>query len=117
MNHYTLRFDSEPNAEATADRLGYLDDDGELKSLGHEGAVDIVGQAIIPGSYDAEGQEIKPPTIVSGFFVNLSICRPFVNLSICRPLAKSLQPYVVPYGSGGRVFAGTIPDGNAWPPR
>ena len=108
MNHYTLRFPDEPNAEATADRLGYLDDDGELKSLGHEGAVDIVGQAIIPGSYDAEGQEIKPPTIVSGFFV---------NLSICRPLAKSLQPYVVPYGSGGRVFAGTIPDDNAWPPR
>ncbi|NBW17138.1 MAG: hypothetical protein EBR82_55090 [Caulobacteraceae bacterium] len=108
MNHYTLRFPDELNAEATADRLGYLDDNDELKSLGHEGAIDVVGQAMIPGTYDVEGKEINPPTIISGFFV---------NLSICRPLAKSLQQYVVLYGSGGRVFAGTIPDDNAWPPR
>jgi len=43
MNHYTLRFPDEPKAEATADRMGYLDDDGEFKGLGHNGALDIIG--------------------------------------------------------------------------
>lgn len=108
MNHYTLRFPDELGAEATADKMGYLDENGELRNLGHEGAIDVIGQVAIPGTYDDEGNEIKPPTIVSGFFV---------NLSISPPLPANLVPFVVPYGRGGRVFAGTIPDDNAWPPK
>ena len=107
MIHYTLRFDSEPNAEATADRMGYLDDDGEIKSLGHNGALDIIGTATIPGTYDEQGDELSPPIPLPGFFV---------NLAIPGPLPRTLASFRVPYGSGGRIFAGTEPEPGAWPP-
>ena len=107
MNHYTLRFNSESTAEITADRMGYLDDDGNLKSLGHDGALDIIGIATIPGTYDEQGDELSPPVVLPGFFV---------NLAIPGPLPRTLAPFRVPYGSGGRIFAGTEPEPGAWPP-
>ncbi len=107
MNYYTLRFPDEPNAEATADRMGYLDDDGNLRSLGHNGALDVIGQAVISGSYDADGNELTPPVILPGYYV---------NLALPGPLPAALASFRVPYGSGGRVFAGTEPDPDAWPP-
>ncbi|MFZ4567372.1 MAG: hypothetical protein ACOYMY_13010 [Prochlorococcaceae cyanobacterium] len=107
MNHYTLRFDSEPKAEATADRMGYIDDDGEFKGLGHNGALDIIGTATVPGTYDEDGNELTPPTPLPGFFV---------NLAIPGPLSRTLAPFRTPYGSGGRIFAGTEPEPGAWPP-
>ena len=107
MRHYTLRFPDEPKAEATADRMGYLNDDGELVSLGHKGALDIIGEVTIPGTYDADGDELTPPTPLPGFFV---------NLAIPGRLPPALLPCQVPYGSGGRIFAGTEPDPTAWPP-
>ncbi|NBW21258.1 MAG: hypothetical protein EBR82_76180 [Caulobacteraceae bacterium] len=107
MNHYTLRFPDEPNAEATADRLGYLDDDGEIKSLGHDGALDIIGEVTIPGTYDEHGDELSPPAPLSGFYV---------NLALPTALPRTLAPFKVPYGSGGRIFAGTEPEPGAWPP-
>ena len=106
MNHYTLRFPDEPKAEATADRMGYLNDDGELVSLGHKGALDIIGEVTIPGTYDEQGNEITPPTPLPGFYVNCAL----------PVLPRSLRFFSVPYGSGGRVFAGTEPDADAWPP-
>ena len=107
MRHYTLRFNSESTAEITADRMGYLDDDGEIKSLGHNGALDIIGIATIPGTYDEHGDELSPPTTLPGFYV---------NLAIPGPLPRALASFRVPYGSGGRIFAGTEPDPDAWPP-
>jgi len=107
MRHYTLHFDSEPNAESVADRLGYLDDDGNLRSLGHEGALDIIGEVMLPGTYDADGNELTPPTPLPGFYV---------NLAIPGPLPRTLAPFRGPYGSGGRIFAGTEPEPGAWPP-
>jgi hypothetical protein len=107
MRHYTLRFDSEPKAEATADRMGYLDDDGEFKGLGHKGALDIIGEVTIPGTYDEDGDELTPPTPLPGFYV---------NLAIPGPLPRTLAPFRTAYGSGGRIFAGTEPDPTAWPP-
>jgi len=107
MNHYTLRFPDEPKAEATADRMGYLDDDGEIKSLGHKGALDIIGTATVPGTYDEQGNEITPPIVLPGFYV---------NLAIPGPLSRALAPFRTAYGSGGRIFAGTEPDPTAWPP-
>jgi hypothetical protein len=107
MRHYTLRFDSEPKAEATADRMGYLDDDGEFKGLGHNGALDIIGTATVPGTYDADGNELTPPTPLPGFYV---------NLALPTALPRTLAPFRVAYGSGGRIFAGTEPDPGAWPP-
>jgi hypothetical protein len=107
MNLFTLRFDSEPRAEATADRMGCLDDDGNLRSLGHDGALDVIGQAIVSGTYDADGNELTPPVILPGFYV---------NMALPGPLPRALASFRVPYGSGGRVFAGTDPDPGAWPP-
>jgi hypothetical protein len=107
MNYYTLRFDSEPNAEAAADRLGYLDDDGNLRSLGHDGALDIIGQATIPGTYDADGNDLTPAIVLPGFYT---------NLALPGPLPRALASFRVPYGSGGRIFAGTDPEPGAWPP-
>jgi hypothetical protein len=108
MNHYTLCFETEARAESVADRLNYLDDDGNLRSLGHDGALDVIGQAVISGSYDADGNELTPPVILPGYYV---------NLALPGPLPRALASFRVPYGSGGRIFAGTEPDPDpdAWP--
>jgi hypothetical protein len=87
--------------------MGYLDDDGEFKGLGHNGALDIIGEVVLPGTYDEQGNELTPPTPLPGFYV---------NLAIPGPLSRALAPFRVAYGSGGRIFAGTEPDPTAWPP-
>jgi hypothetical protein len=107
MRHYTLRFPDHQAAHDAAGGAGYLDDDGELVSLGHKGALDIIGEVTIPGTYDADGNELTPPTPEPGFFV---------NLTIPGPLPRTLAPFRTPYGSGGRIFAGTAPEPGAWPP-
>lgn len=107
MNHYTLRFPDEPRAASVADRMGYLDDDGNLRSLGHDGALDVIGQAIVSGTYDADGNELSHPVVLPGFYA---------NLALPGPLPRALASFRVPYGSGGRVFAGSYPDPDAWPP-
>lgn len=106
MKYYTLRFDSELQATTLADRLGYLDDEGNLISLGHAGAIHQIGTATIPGIYNSNGDELSPPKQVSGFFVNIAI----------ENLPAALVRYQVPYGSGGNIFAGTMMDEGAWPP-
>jgi len=106
MRHYTLRFPDHQAAHDAAGGAGYLDDDGELVSLGHKGALDIIGEVTIPGTYDEDGNEITPPTPLPGFYVNCAL----------PVLPRSLRFFSVPYGSGGRVFAGTEPDADAWPP-
>jgi hypothetical protein len=109
MNHYTLRFPDHQAAHDAAGGAGYLDDDGELVSLGHKGALDIIGEVTIPGTYDADGNELTPATPLPGFYV---------NLAIPGPLPPALLPFQVAYGSGGNVFAGTehevLP--GTWPP-
>ena len=107
MNHYTLRFPDHQAAHDAAGGAGYLDDVGELVPLGLKGALDIIGQATLPGTYDEQGNEITPPIVLPGFYV---------NLAIPGPLSRTLAPFKVPYGSGGRIFAGTEPDPTAWPP-
>lgn len=109
MNHYTLRFPDESGAEAAADRMDYLDDDGNLKSLGHNGDVMIIGQAIVQATYDEEGNQLSPPVVLPGFFV---------NLAIPGPLPRTLAPFRVPYGSGCIVFTGTEDkvEPGTWPP-
>lgn len=105
-NYYTLRFSDELNAMNVADRLGYLDDDGELISLGHAGAIQEIGVVFVPGTYDANGNELVPAVQLSGFFVNIA----------ADHLPSGLAKYQVPYGSGGNIFAGTKMDKGAWPP-
>jgi hypothetical protein len=107
MNHYTLRFPDEPGAEATADRMGYLDDDGNLKSLGRNVNIMIIGEAVVQATYDEEGNLLSPPVVLPGFYV---------NLRIPGQLPPALAPFRVPYGSGGNVYGGTEPEPGAWPP-
>jgi hypothetical protein len=106
MRHYTLRFPDEQAARDAAGGVGYLDDDGELVSLGHKGALDIIGEVVLPGTYDDDGNELTPPVILPGYYV---------NLALPGPLPRALASFRVPYGSGGRIFAGTDPDPDAWP--
>ncbi len=106
MKHYTLRFPDEQAARDAADGIGYLDDDCEPVTLGHKGALDIIGEVTIPGTYDADGNELTPPTLLPGFYVNCAL----------PVLPRALRPHAVPYGSGGRVFAGTETEPGAWPP-
>ena len=106
MRHYTLRFPDHQAAHDAASVAGYLDDDGEMVSLGHKGALDIIGEVVMPGTYDADGNEITPPTPLPGFYVNCAL----------PVLPRALRPHAVSYGSGGRVFAGTEPEPDAWPP-
>ena len=115
MSHFfTLRFNSEQEALATAEALRLLPPEEELPETMVCNHPNLFGQAQLildvrrPGTYDDNGDEITPPVPVPGVFVNLVLNRPI--------LPSALRPYRVPYGSGGRVFAGTEPEPGAWPP-
>jgi len=107
MNHYTLLFPDEETARAAAASLGYLDDDGEPLPLGHKGAMDVIGDAMVPATYGADGSELSPSAVLPGFYVNLAL----------PDLPDRLVCYTVNYGSGGRIFAGTEIEPGAWPPK
>jgi hypothetical protein len=109
MNFYTLRFPSEAEADAVAKRLGYLNDEGELIPLGHNGdIIDIGMDVVVPATYDDDGKQLTPPIPVPGYFI---------NLALPGPLPRSLAPYRVLYGSGGVTFsAQQDPEPGAWPP-
>ena len=110
MGLFTLRFPDRPTAEAAAKQLGFWNHEEDcLNTSGQSqdpetGAVygwfiDEIGQnpVIGPGTYDEEGNEITPPTIAHGFYVNIT-----------GRLPAPAMAYTVPYGSGGRLFAGTV---------
>lgn len=112
---FTLRFASEAEALATAESLRLLPDgEEELPETlvcdhpGLFGQAQLILDVQVPGTYDENGDEITPPVPVPGVFVNLVLGR--------SVLPSALRRYRVPYGSGGRVFAGTEPEPGAWPP-
>jgi hypothetical protein len=45
------------------------------------------------------GEVLEPPTFKPGYYVNAT-----------GELPEAVSAYLVPYGSGGRVFAGTEPE-------
>jgi len=117
MSHYfTLRFDSEQEALATAEALRLLPpEEEEMRDLlvisqpGLFGQAQLITDVVVPGTYDPEtGEELTPPVPVPGAFVNVILNRVI--------LPSALRPYRVPYGSGGVCWAGTEPEPNAWPP-
>jgi len=112
---FTLRFNSEAEALATAEAMRLLlHGDEQLPetlvcdSPGLFGQAQLITDVTVPGAYDENGAEITPPVPVPGVFVNLVLSR--------AVLPPALRRYRVPYGSGGRVFAGTEPEPGAWPP-
>jgi hypothetical protein len=110
MALFTLRFQDRPTAEAAAKALNFWDDDAdELRTSGQsvdpDGTpfgwhIDEIGQdpIITPGEYDENGDELSPPVRAEGYFVNVT-----------GQLPEPALAYVVPYGSAGRVYAGTVP--------
>ena len=114
---YTLRFPDEHQALQAAEALALLDDTSddlpEMLVISEfngrlSGQAQLITDVTIPGTYDADGNELTPPRPVPGVFVNLVLSR-----AILHPY---LAPFRVPYGSGGVTFAGTEPEPGAWPP-
>lgn len=125
---YTLHFDTEAEAFATAESLGLLPystmiingrevhfQPDELPGnivISHPGIfgqAQAITDAQVPGTYDPEtGEELSPPRPIPGVFLNVCLSR--------NALPSDLRLRRVPYGSGGQVFAGTEPDPQAWPP-
>jgi hypothetical protein len=110
MPLYTLQFPDRATAEAAAKSLGFWDDDAdELRTSGQSidpetgapfgWAIDDIGQdpVISPGTYDEDGNELTPPTRATGYFVNVT-----------GQLPEPALAYTVPYGSAGRLYAGTV---------
>jgi hypothetical protein len=111
MALYTLRFDDYDQAKAAATQLGFWNtEEDRLNTSGQSRredgsvfgwAIDEIGQdpPIAPGTYDEDGNELVPPTRADGYFVNVT-----------GELPPGAEGFVVPYGSAGRLFAGTQPE-------
>lgn len=116
MSHYfTLKFDSEQEALATAEALRLLPpEEEEMRDLlvisqpGLFGQAQLITDVTVPGTYDPEGNELTPPVPIDGVFLNV-----ILNRNI---LPYDLRRRRVPYGSAGQVWAGTEPEDGAWPP-
>jgi len=117
MSHYfTLHFNSEAEALATAEALRLLPpEEEEMRDLlvisqpGLFGQAQVITDVVVPGTYDPEtGEERMPPIPVPGVFLNVVLNRPI--------LPSDLRRRRVPYGSAGQVWSGTEPALGAWPP-
>lgn len=94
MIYITLRFPDRPTAITLAKSLGYWDDENDqLRTSGQVQRTD--GTA-----YSWGIDEIGQVEDQDGWWANI----------VGAELPAALAPYVVPYGSGGRVFAGTEPE-------
>ena len=114
--YFTLRFDSEAEALATAEALRLLPpEEDEMRDLlvvsqpGLFGQAQLITDVTVPGTYDPEtGEERMPPTPVPGVFLNVVLNR--------AALPYDLRRRRVPYGSAGVCWSGTEPEDGAWPP-
>jgi hypothetical protein len=109
MTLFTLRFTDYDQAKAAATALGFWNaEEDRLNNSGQSPredgsvfgwAIDEIGQdpVIESGTYDDEGNEIDPPIRAVGYFVNVT-----------GELPPEAEPFKVPYGSAGRLFAGTV---------
>ena len=115
--HFSFCFPDYATAQSAAQALGFwaepTDDhpDGRLVTDGQgvnpDGsvfgwAIDAIGQIHEPGTYDDEGDELTPPVPIPGYWINVAGQLPAGSDAM-------LAPYLRPYGSAGRVFAGTEP--------
>jgi hypothetical protein len=111
MAFVTLCFPDRATAVAAAQALGFWDTDADqLKTDGQtireDGSafswgIDEIGAAVdVPAVVDPEtGEVTTPATFKPGYYVNAT-----------GELPEAVSAYLVPYGSGGRVFAGTEPE-------
>ncbi len=87
-----LRFPDESTAIAAL--AAYRNADGWVVAS-HAHALDPVGVLYLPGTVDAEGNELTPPTALEGWHVNLIGAVP-----------AAAVPYIITPAAPLRVFAG-----------
>ena len=107
----TLLFPDYETAVAAAKSLGFWDDDSDtLRTNGqtipetgapYSWAINEIGTdpVVIQGTYDEEGNELTPPTRLSGYAVNAT-----------GELPEAITPFMIPYGSAARLFGGSGAD-------
>ena len=104
----TLLFPDYPTAVAAAQALGFWDDESDsLKTSGQtvpesgpafSWMIDEIGldPVVVQGEYDEQGNELTAPLRLSGYAVNAT-----------GELPEAALNYAIPYGSAGRLFAGS----------
>jgi hypothetical protein len=107
----TLLFPDYATAVAAAKSLGFWDEDEDKLRTGgqtirEDGTafswmIDEIGQdpVVISGTYDENGDELTPPSRLSGYAVNC-----------VGEMPEAALAYAIPFGSAGRVFAGGGPE-------
>jgi hypothetical protein len=68
MTHY-LRFESEESAIQHFEVAGFVQDEILVLNT-HKYSLDIIGQIIRGGEWDAEGNVITPPEVLEGWHAN-----------------------------------------------
>lgn len=115
-NYYTLRFPDEFTALRMAEKLKLIDEDGSiLTCLGHLGDISDIGAISIFRRSGTNGATIQSLVSSGSTFVeqtSITISGYFVNVVLAeRKLPSVLETYIVPYGSSGQHFSGSIPSG------
>lgn len=115
MALYTLKFNNYEQAKQVATILGFWNIElDKLKSrgrtIGTDGeyygwGIDDIGQdpIITPSKYNNNGVIISSPVKALGYYVNISGEMPTPPDGYPDP-----SVFIVPYGSGGRLFPNTI---------
>jgi hypothetical protein len=111
MAYVTLCFPNYATAKGAAQALGFWDEDADRlrtdgQSQNPDGSwfgwsIDEIGLAVdTPAVVDPEtGEVTSEATFKLGYYVNVT-----------GELPPAIDQYMVPYGSGGRVFVGTSPE-------
>lgn len=113
MALYTLQFPNYATAKAAAQQLGFWDADADRLKTDGQGqhpdgtwfgwSIDEVGTVVdTPAEIEPEtGEVTAPATFKPGYWV---------NVTGELPGGSDLSAFLRPYGSAGRVFAGTEPE-------
>jgi hypothetical protein len=111
MAYVTLCFPNYATAKGAAQALGFWDEDADRlrtdgQTIREDGSafawcIDEIAVAVdVPAVVDPDtGEVTSAATFKPGYYVNAA-----------GELPEAVSAYVVPYGSGGRVFAGTEPE-------
>lgn len=92
MTHF-LKFPDEQTGMAMLTDAGFVLPDGGLILTGYEHTLDIVGQIVRGGEYDADGNVITPPVVLDGWHVNF-----------LGELPEAWVPFIVTPKNPARMF-------------
>ena len=92
---YCFRFNSRNQFRTLAAAEGLITDDDQLITASHTFAIDEIGIITEGGTYDAEGNVITPPVVLTGWHVNTTGIAP-----------ESWDQHLVIVNTASRVFFG-----------